>query len=388
MSSYPFETTSLTLDEFCFRSSSRKWTPDTKGKGRDVIDAFRTVYWFHWLRIRLGDSARSLRAMEKRLEPAACGISRDGEAYRHNKWRAYKIGKHTPLDSLVSDVDSRQEGAKMAFAHVLWDVLRLDKPVSQFCDGWVQRLEPAVQVLLWTSRKNQTLTGRTRRRKLDKRTLEVLERRAGLDALACLTLLLREANEAGDSDYASELGVRLCRMLLLISVELSSFGIANPLYEFYDCTILPLALHRGLYPAYRAVHFLDLKGRLCDALYHIKGVDVGTLTDEEIRGYKQKILSWNYGWDYFHLFSPVEVPIEPSLMTSEVFCQYWYSQRALRLWAWNGIHSSASERSSPPANLWRAESDARKRFEEFEVKNRHRSVGYDLGDQVRSSGPR
>lgn len=364
MTGYPSDTSALTLDEFCFRSNSRKYTPDVKGKGRDVIDAFRTVYWFHGLRIQLGDSARNLHAMERRLEPRAFNISRDGVPYRRNKWWAYRVGLHTPVDSLVADVDTRGEGSRMQFAHVLWDTLRLQHPVSQFANDWIQRLEPSVQILLWTPPKQQTKHVRTRRRRIDRRTLDVLERRAGLDALACLTLLLREAYEAGNSEYAYELGFRVCRMLLLVSIDLYAHGIANALYEFYDQAILPLGVHQGLYRTYRSIHFLALMGRVSNALYHLKGVEVWKLSAKETRHYKQKILGRDYGWDLFYLFQPNEVPVDAQLIASDAYRLFWEAQCDLRGWVWEAIYRPIAQRR-PPAKLWQAERHARQAFQNY-----------------------
>lgn len=369
MASYVLDSSLLSLDEFCLRSNSRNWMPDVRGKGRDVIDALRTVYWFHGLRLRLGDTARSLRAMERHLEPNAFRISKDGVPYQRNKWRSYRIGKHTPLDSLVTAMEALCEGTRIEFSHVLWDVLRTDSPISPISNELIQRLEPTVQTLFWERR----VMGKIRRRIFDKRTLEVLERRAGLDALAGLTLLLRETHERRDSQHAFELGYRLCRMLVLVSFDLLDHGIGYPLFDFFHRKILPLAAHQGLYQTYASVHFLDLADRLSYALNHINGVEAWRLDPGELRKHKQKVLGWNYGWDYFHLFSPVEVPVDDSLQESDDFLRYWNAQCALRQWGWDGIYSPTARTDGPPSELLRAERTARENFVKYQSDHASRS---------------
>jgi hypothetical protein len=107
-------------------------------------------------------------------------------------------------------------------------------------------------------------------------------------------------------------------------------------------------------------------GRVSHALYHLDGIEVWKLTAQETRRHKQKILGWDYGWDLFHLFDPVKIPIDDGLMASAAFHVYWKAQLALRRWAWNAIYRSVTQRR-PPAKLWRAESHARKAFHEFQA---------------------
>lgn len=304
-----FDSFRLTLDEFCEISQSRYWCLDSKGKYRDVIDAFRTVCWFNGLRLRLPRELRTIGAIERYLEPEAYAVSEVGVAYHRNKWRGYKQGRHTPLESLINKVDKRCAGARFEFSHVLWDILRLQLPIDQFIDSWLQRLGPTVQPTLWVTKSGRGVATRTRRRQLNRRAFEFLEREANLDSLACLTLLLREAHARGDTQYAFEIGRWLCRMFIMTSSSLSAYGVLNPLFDFYERFITPLGVHDGHYYSYRGVDFLTLVGRFSNALYHIKNVDPSQLMYEEKQRYRQEILGWRYGWDYFVLFNPRKSPM-------------------------------------------------------------------------------
>lgn len=108
---------------------------------------------------------------------------------RHNKWRGYAVGKHTPNQSLVLKIDKINQSTAAIFNHVLWDVLRLDLAASLNATSWLMRIEPEVQVLLF-SRSNPY----KEYRKLKKQAFEAIERRAGLSALACLTIIARKAS--------------------------------------------------------------------------------------------------------------------------------------------------------------------------------------------------
>ena len=87
---------------------------------------------------------------------------------------------------------------------MLWDTLRLDLSIGQHLEQWLSRLTPEIQALLFEYRKaNQTHEYR-KRRKLGSQAFDSIERQSGLTALACLTILIREAHENGDHEYAHD----------------------------------------------------------------------------------------------------------------------------------------------------------------------------------------
>lgn len=73
----------------------------------------------------------------------------------------------------------------------------------------------------------------------------MLERRAGLDALACLVIMLRQAIGKDDSVFAQSLSWRVCRMLLVLGPTLSAMGIGTPLIQYFEQELLPLATMDG-----------------------------------------------------------------------------------------------------------------------------------------------
>lgn len=310
-----------------------------------MVDAFRTVYWFHELRISL--RARTLHSIERTLEPEAFGVSEEGGRYRRNKWPAYLTGKHTPSPSFVTTINERCDGSRLVFDHVLWDVLHMRSSAAEYADDWVKRLAPDVQTFLWERSTRSRDKGRRRHKRLSIRTLKAIERHAGLDALACLTLLIRESYEDGDCEYAFDLGYWLCRMLLLMGFTLSGHGLARPLYDYYEANILPLGEYNGLYKSYKGLDFRYLIGRLANALYHIEGFKPESLISMGNLEQMLKIMSFCYGFDYLELFRPVETFVDDHSFTQELATNYWNAQQELRLWACEAFLSPEESRSLP-----------------------------------------
>lgn len=329
MKTYPIVNYSFSLDEFCFRAKARNYDPLQKGKYKNVVDALRTVYWFHELKIR--NKTRSIYELEKLLEPEAFKVDKYGEKYRHNKWRGYSIGKHTPSQSRILKVDQTNPGTQTIFNHVLWDVLRLDLSATSNAIEWFARIEPEIQILLF-SRSNTY----KEHRNLTSQAFEAIERRASLSALACLTIIARKASEEGNSEYAFEVGYRICRMLLLCGREFMCHGVATPIHEFYELFILPLTAHNYLHYCYRTLSYISLIGFMNDRLWHLEGVNPNKLTKSEQLRYEQKILGWNYGFDCLYIFQPEKLVIDPEFIKNDVFLRYWEAQVNLKEWGYSG----------------------------------------------------
>lgn len=344
MSQQPIDSSTLSLDEFCFRSNSVKFYEENSGKFRDVIDAFRTVYWFHSLRIGL--NAKTTYQLEKALEPDAFGVDKNGSNYRRNKWGGYRQGKHTPSQKLIASVNGQFKGAQSEFEHVLWDILRLSKPAAQNTDAWIRQLDPNIQSILWEQDKK--ITGnRIRIRQLNNKHLQIIERRASLDALACLTLLLREAHELGQMQQSFEIAKSLCRVLLMIGDVLNGHGISKPLYEYYEELILPLASWQEKRLSYKGINFMELVGWLYHGLYHLSDVALHRLNEQEQVIYKLKIINGNYGFDYMLLLNPIEVSTKTDIDPESIEYREQNLIDKQRQWALNSILMSKDSLSLP-----------------------------------------
>ncbi|WP_448670204.1 hypothetical protein [Pseudoxanthomonas mexicana] len=71
--------------------------------------------------------------------------------------------------------------------------------------------------------------------------LKKLEQRAGWDAVAAVTIVLRLAHEKGDQEGAHRAGRSLYRLLLMMAVTSSAYWIAPEVFAYFIHFIFPLA---------------------------------------------------------------------------------------------------------------------------------------------------
>lgn len=233
------ETSAASIDEFIFASKTRK---NPVGKQRHVVDAFRTVFWFHLLRIN--SEAKSTYQMDQLLEKHQ-SQSEERAPDCKNKWRSYRDGRHTPSPTLVHFIAASHTDSQAVLNHVLWESLRLDRPISSYADFWLSQLHPDIQTAIYRH-GNTFSVGKSIVETLNQTRLSMLERRAGLDALACLIILLRKTANADNGSLAQSLARNLCRMLLILAPLLARAGINRPLVQYIEQEILPLSSHNGM----------------------------------------------------------------------------------------------------------------------------------------------
>lgn len=230
------ETSELSLEDYCFASKARN--SDGPGKYRHVVDAMRTSAWFHTLRMRTG--AKSTYEMEKVLEPGSFGVDTLGTAYKRNKWRGYRLGKHTPRPALVVAMEQLHQGTYRVFEHALWDALR---PGCSLAHHHVlNRLGTRAQkILLGPQLRRQDGQLRTE-------TICRLEKMADLDGLAGLVILLRNAINQNAAGEAQHLSLALCRSTIASGPLLFSLGIGGPFADYInDHFLCRAAPHAGGY---------------------------------------------------------------------------------------------------------------------------------------------
>ncbi|UCV11333.1 hypothetical protein KI614_14470 [Dechloromonas denitrificans] len=268
------ETSTSSIDEFIDASKTRK---NPVGKQRHVVDAFRTVAWFNFLKRHCG--ATSTYQMDQRLEiRPAHGKTRECD-YK-NKWRSYRKGLHTPSPDLVNAIETIYAGGYAVLNHVLWKTLRRDCLISLHSEFWFGELHPETQKIIYQRESNLGF-GKTPHRSLNQTQLAMLERRAGPDALACLVILLRQAVENHDGVFAQTVSRRVCRMLLILGPILSAIGIGTPLVQYFEQELLPLATLDGRHYQYGGSGYQSVARRLSVAANLIEGDENRLFTNEE-----------------------------------------------------------------------------------------------------------
>lgn len=209
------------------------------GPKHRVIDVIRIALWYAEIQHRLG--LKSTYAVEKALEPEAFFRSAEmGGAirYHRNKWRNYRVGRHKPNRDLVKRVEKAVPGTEHLLNHILWEVLTRRIDLDDFFNTGIYRLSPEVQFVL----VDFTYTELKRRHDLSSlahlKRLKMLERRAGLDALAVLTALFMYAVEHFSSEDAYRIGFSLRRVLLITVSSWPFLGLSDYLFRFYFATVL------------------------------------------------------------------------------------------------------------------------------------------------------
>lgn len=144
-----------------------------------------------------------------------------------------------PNPVFVEEVDQKVKGSSWALNHVLWRVLREQGSIRKQARGWVRELVPEIQSLVFTPDYEFRLYG-------NRHYLGSLERRASLDGLAALTILLKLSIEAGDTEQAWNFAHSIFRVLLIIGPELNEQTIAERVFDLYVGRIFTLVSFNGL----------------------------------------------------------------------------------------------------------------------------------------------
>lgn len=188
-------------------------------------------------------------------------LGKSGECDHKNKWRCYRKGLHTPSLELVNAIETTHAGGCAVLNHVLWKTLRCDRRISSHAELWLSELHPEIQKIVY-QREPGLGFGKTIRQSLNLTQLNMLERRAGLDALACLVILLRQATERHNGFLAQRLSRRMCRMLLVLGPTLSALGIGSTLIQYFEQELLPLATVDGSHYQFKDGSYQSASRRL------------------------------------------------------------------------------------------------------------------------------
>jgi hypothetical protein len=323
---------------------------------RDPVDVLSTRYWYFLVSIAARASDRALPTayeLEKRFEPEAFGKNKLGDPYHRNKWSKYKCGLHTPNAVLIHEVERQLPGTRAALQHVLWKSLDTDIKVSDHIDDWLTQLEPEVQkVILFHRDILGPRLGRQRHQTLSWARLRMIERRASVDALACLTMLLREAHEAGRAEYAFKLVCPTFYTLLMMAVEHIGLDIAEPMFEIYIERIFSLPRCNGLKYSFNDYPFRHAAIKLNSMTYHLKDkAENDTSWPSKVR-YMLKLLGGDYGYDVTFALHPFAEPdLSQEGHSAQAFAEFARHKR-LQAWGWNALLTKNGERF-PPDHVWK-----------------------------------
>ncbi|MDR7282906.1 MULTISPECIES: hypothetical protein [Pseudomonas fluorescens group] len=195
-------------------------------------------YWYESL--RAGASLTIPSQLQEKFEPDAISRTEKGTIeFTKNKWSGYGRGDHRPQKALLAKVELVAPGSTRALDHPLWLALDITKTQILKGDEFLRRLTPEIQCLVL--QPNDQLIASANFSPFSKRRLDQILRKPNLDALACLTWLLRKAHANQDNNIEL-IFTALHNALIMLAMDLQSLNIALPLIRKFIDNILPLGL--------------------------------------------------------------------------------------------------------------------------------------------------
>ena len=201
---------------------------------RSELDIVRVSLWYWYIRVNL--SKKSDYQIEKVIEPDAFNKNKYGDAYHNNKWRGYRLGKHTPSPILIGQAESHVEGSSMLLKHTLWQVMNNSISIESLLSDELRNLSWEVQRILYKANKYDC--GSTLVTHLSKRKLRQLECLAGLDALAAQIIFFKLAVKR--EEETSALSQSIYRTLLIMCTELPFFNYRAHIISLINSNVFSL----------------------------------------------------------------------------------------------------------------------------------------------------
>lgn len=272
----------------------------SEGK-RNEIEFLRSALWFSEVKRRL--NVPTTYKVGKKLEPNAFGNDSKGNQYHSNLYSKYRLGKNTPNKHRVELAESFCPGTSGLINHILWEVLDTTDGINQHAKNWLRTLSPDVQTVIFKINPSN-LSPEYQRRKVGLRELKMIRRRSGIDALACLTIFLKEAHEAGRSKDALQYGVFLYDTLLTLCVTSSLSDFMKPLIDIYERRIFSLISHEGLkldISVENFVNHISTLIRLASAVEENYGTKITLASRKKVI---EDLLLGRYGYDLQRSLNP------------------------------------------------------------------------------------
>ena len=207
---------------------------NTKMEKRSELDIVRVSLWYWYIRVNL--SKNSDYQIEKVIEPDAFNKNKHGDAYHNNKWRGYRLGKHTPSPILIGQAESHVQGSSMLLKHTLWQVMNNSISIDSLLSDELRNLSWEVQRILYKANKYDC--GSLLVSNLSKRKLRQLEYLAGLDALAAQIIFFKLAVDRAEDTFA--ISQSIYRTLLIICTELPFFNYREHFISLINSNIFSL----------------------------------------------------------------------------------------------------------------------------------------------------
>lgn len=330
-----------------FAEDMRNFSDENNFASIETIDSLRVRYWYEELRLRTQLDTAS--EMEYYFEGES--FKRDAKgavAWYRNKWSRYANGQHVPQAKTLLRVAAREHGSTRELSLPLWEALDVSNNRVMEGDGFLRCLDPEIQAVIFSRSSSGVLTcyGRV---VITQLLLEKLERRASLDALACLTWLLRESSMQEDQQTTLKIARALHNVLLMVSIELHMHKTALPLLRLFIRDILPLGLERHFKMWMTEYDFMHASARLNLLVYQTSQGNKRSLSWLQRVKIMQRLLEGDFGMDVQFAMAPQFDLNEELDAPEDILKNYWRAAR-LREWGWEQIMNGRCE-AFPPTEL-------------------------------------
>lgn len=315
---------------------------ENKKRKRDEIEQIRTIYWFEG--VRMATRSPTAYAIERLIEPESFGVNKGGVPFHRNKWASYQNGRHTPSDALVTRVNLRVAGSSKELNHVLWKALSQNGDVSRYANEWLRQLSPELQLLIFEKDDHFRTQGGSQ-------FLGKIERRASLDVLAYLTILLRINYDHGNHEGYWKLAVSTYRVLLMLGHHFNERGIADALFDIYVERIFGKIRWNNRMFYFDECTFSKLAFLLNVCVRSTKQFKEGATSWHYQVQCMQRIFRTDYGFTWKCAFDPLIGPDPDIGPISEKEQKEFEQNRRLLDWGLDNIFTGRNT-DLPPSKVW------------------------------------
>lgn len=200
----------------------RKNLAEATGPRKGPIDVIRVALWYSAIELYSGLS--SAYAVERKIEPEAFGLRADsGRTYHRNKFARYRVGQSRPNRKLIERAERMYPGTAGLYNHLLWEFLRETRSSNWLMTEGLRKLPADIQALIFEA-PYPASAAPLFPRMITKRTLQAIERHAGIDALAGLSILLQSSLETGANEKMIALLTDSLRRVLVVTCSFLPFS--------------------------------------------------------------------------------------------------------------------------------------------------------------------
>ncbi|HGA2734897.1 TPA: hypothetical protein ACIR09_005948 [Pseudomonas aeruginosa] len=323
-----------------------------EGENRPWLECLRVDFWYSGLKQRTG--IESAYGLELYFEEDSFKRNSNG-TIRHyrSKWSSYEKNLFTPRAATLERVEKLAPGSTYDLNHPLWTL------ISEFGDkkpidfrAILRNLNMDIQAILFKV-DYIGCSAYSVRAPSNQLLLDKLERRASLDALTALIVLLFEAIKLNQSDFALSAGKSINNVLFIIAIELVPRNVAQQLIDWVIENVLPLGTPPHLLLTMTHNDYVHASLHLNLMVYQDSKRRQQRLTWTHRVKIMNTLLSGRMGLDVCYAMQPSYIlAVDEGKISAELVHEFLCSD-SLREWAWGSIEGGRIERF-PPVDLWAA----------------------------------